>query len=64
MTDPAAPIRMLVVDDEPDLRELYVLTLLREGWQADEAGSVTQALELLARQEYEVAIVDMRLPDG
>ncbi len=64
MTDSAAPIRMLVVDDEPDLRELYVLTLLREGWQADEAGSVAQALELLGRQEYEVAIVDMRLPDG
>ncbi|MDE2119725.1 MAG: sigma-54-dependent Fis family transcriptional regulator, partial [Betaproteobacteria bacterium] len=58
------PIRMLVVDDEPDLRELYVLTLMREGWQADEAGSVAQALELMGRHAYEVAIVDMRLPDG
>lgn len=64
MSESTAPIRMLVVDDEPDLRELYVLTLQREGWQADEAGSVAQALQCLARHEYEVAIVDMRLPDG
>ncbi len=64
MADNTSPIRMLVVDDEPDLRELYVLTLQREGWQADEAGSVAQALQCLARHEYEVAIVDMRLPDG
>ena len=64
MTDQPTPIRMLVVDDEPDLRELYMLTLVREGWQADEAGSVAQALELMKRNDYEVAIVDMRLPDG
>ena len=59
-----ATMRLLVVDDEPDLRELYMLTLSREGWQADEAGSVTQALQMMERQTYEVAIVDMRLPDG
>ncbi len=59
-----ATMRLLVVDDEPDLRELYMLTLLREGWQADEAGSVTQALQMMERHAYEVAIVDMRLPDG
>ncbi len=64
MSDTPAPMRLLVVDDEPDLRELYMLTLLREGWQADEAGSVAQALERMAQHDYEVAIVDMRLPDG
>ncbi len=61
---PEAPLRILVVDDEPDLRELYVLSLLREGWPADEAGSVAQALDLMSRHAYDVAIVDMRLPDG
>ena len=39
MTASAAP-RLLVVDDEPDLRTLYELTLLREGYDVEAAGSV------------------------
>jgi CheY-like chemotaxis protein len=36
--------RLLVVDDEPDLRTLYELTLLREGYDVESAGSVTSSL--------------------
>jgi two-component system response regulator PilR (NtrC family) len=64
MPEPAAPIRILVVDDEPDLRELYTLTLVREGWEVDEAASVEEARSRLQQQHFDVAIVDMRLPDG
>jgi hypothetical protein len=41
VTVPAAgsPAQVLVVDDEPDLRTLYELTLLREGYQVDSAAS-------------------------
>ena len=35
--------RLLVVDDEPDLRTLYELTLLREGYDVESAGSVDEA---------------------
>ena len=35
--------RLLVVDDEPDLRTLYELTLLREGYHIDTAGCVEDA---------------------
>jgi len=56
--------RILVVDDEPDLRTLYELTLLREGYQIDTAENLAQARLLLAEHAFEVLITDMRLPDG
>lgn len=56
--------RILVVDDEPDLRTLYELTLLREGYQVDTAGDLQQARALLAEHQFDVLITDMRLPDG
>lgn len=56
--------RILVVDDEPDLRTLYELTLLREGHQVDTAASVHEALDAVAAHKYDLVITDMRLPDG
>ena len=56
--------QILVIDDEPDLRTLYELTLLREGYRVDTAGSVQEALQLLKAQRFDVVITDMRLPDG
>ena len=56
--------RVLVVDDEPDLRTLYELTLLREGHQVESAGSLAEARALLAASTYDVIITDMRLTDG
>ena len=38
-----ATAQILVVDDEPDLRTLYELTLLREGYRVEAAGSVAEA---------------------
>jgi two-component system response regulator PilR (NtrC family) len=55
---------LLVVDDEPDLRTLYELTLLREGYELETAGTVAEALARLQRRGYSAVITDMRLPDG
>lgn len=55
---------ILVVDDEPDLRTLYELTLLREGYRVETAGSVQEAREQLQSKRFDVMISDMRLPDG
>ena len=55
---------ILVVDDEPDLRTLYELTLLREGYRVETAGSVQEAREQLQGKRFDVMISDMRLPDG
>ena len=59
--------RLLVIDDEPDLRTLYELTLLREGYDVESAGSVEEAWKLLQQsgpRGYQLLITDMRLPDG
>ena len=55
---------LLVVDDEPDLRTLYELSLVREGYDVDSAGSVAEAWERLGERSYSAVITDMRLPDG
>ncbi|MBL8286718.1 MAG: sigma-54-dependent Fis family transcriptional regulator [Rubrivivax sp.] len=57
-------MRLLVVDDEPDLRTLYELTLLREGYDVECAGSVEEAWAMLGERPYNLVITDMRLPDG
>ncbi len=58
--------RVLVVDDEADLRELLELTLLKMGLDVDSAGTLAQARALLAtpEREYQLVLTDMRLPDG
>ena len=63
-TQGTADARVLVVDDEPDLRDLYELSLVREGYQIFSAGSVAQARALMAEQPFDVLITDMNLPDG
>ena len=55
---------VLVVDDEPDLRTLYELTLLREGYRIDTAADLQEAHALLQDKRFDVVITDMRLPDG
>jgi two-component system, NtrC family, response regulator PilR len=55
---------LLVVDDEPDLRTLYELTLLREGYDIETAGTVEDAKLHLKDRTYSAVITDMRLPDG
>ncbi|MBP8272161.1 MAG: sigma-54-dependent Fis family transcriptional regulator, partial [Sphaerotilus sp.] len=61
---PSASPRLLVVDDEPDLRTLYELALLREGYDIETAGTVEEAWALLTAARYSAIITDMRLPDG
>ena len=57
-------VHILVVDDEPDLRTLYELALVREGYAVEGVGSVAEARDKLAQQRFDVVITDMRLPDG
>ena len=52
--NPAAAPRLLVIDDEPDLRTLYELSLLREGYDVDTAGSVAEALASLGARGYQL----------
>jgi CheY-like chemotaxis protein len=71
---PAAPVapvarpaltgpRVLLVEDDAQARELYREILLSAGFQVDEAGNGQEALDLLARERYQAAVVDYSLPD-
>ncbi|MDB5883127.1 MAG: Fis family transcriptional regulator [Ramlibacter sp.] len=64
MSVAAAPAQVLVVDDEPDLRTLYELTLLREGYRVEAAGTLAEAWQQLDARKFDAVITDMRLPDG
>ena len=56
--------RVLVVDDEADIRELLDLTLARMGLSADCAATVAEAKKFLEHERYGLCLTDMRLPDG
>jgi two-component system response regulator PilR (NtrC family) len=56
--------RILVVDDEADLRELLEITLVKMGLDVDSASTVREARSLLGQTEYALVLTDMRLPDG
>lgn len=55
---------VLIVDDEPDIRELLEITLGRMKLSTHAAGSVTEARALLSRHDFDLCLTDMRLPDG
>ena len=50
--------QILVVDDEPDLRTLYELALLREGYNVTGAGGLAEAEEQLQQRRFDVVIID------
>jgi len=54
----------LVIDDEPDIRELLEITLGRMGIDTDSAGDLRQASLMISKKTYDLCLTDMRLPDG
>jgi two-component system response regulator PilR (NtrC family) len=60
MTSP----RILIVDDEADLRELLEITLVKMGLDIDSASDLAAARDYLKQHEYALVLTDMRLPDG
>jgi two-component system response regulator PilR (NtrC family) len=61
---PPRGAQVLVVDDEPDIRELLELTLVKMGLGVTSAGSIAEAKERLKDERYDLCLTDMRLPDG
>lgn len=56
--------RILVVDDEPAIREVVQLNLEAEGYQVSCAGDAARALEVFDSGHFVLAILDVMLPDG
>lgn len=57
-------MRLLLVDDEPDLLAALATGLRREGYAVDTAGSVAEASEHLTEHPYDLVCLDLGLPDG
>lgn len=55
---------VLIIDDEPDIRELLEITLLRMGLDTVTAGDVQGALEKIEKYQPNLCLTDMKLPDG
>lgn len=60
MSNPLA----LIVDDEPDIRELLELTINRMGIDTKAAVNLAEARNLLQQHNFDLCLTDMRLPDG
>jgi two-component system response regulator PilR (NtrC family) len=56
--------KALIVDDEPDIRELLEITLGRMKLDTRSARNVKEARDFLAREPFDFCLTDMRLPDG
>jgi two-component system response regulator PilR (NtrC family) len=54
----------LLVDDEPDIRELLALTLARMDIDSRAAADLDAARAALEREHFDLCLTDMRLPDG
>ncbi len=55
---------VLIIDDEPDIRELLEITLLRMGLTTYSASNVQEALISLKENQLDLCLTDMKLPDG
>jgi DNA-binding NtrC family response regulator len=59
---PAEPVSLLVVDDEKRIRNFLTSELTRMGFAVEEAPSAEDALDLTAVKEFDVVLMDLRMP--
>mgnify|MGYP000918636031 CR=1 FL=1 len=57
-------MKILIVEDEPSLREIMVQTLRREQYVVEQASDYASALEKIAGYDYDCILLDIMLPDG
>ncbi|MFK8027418.1 MAG: sigma-54-dependent transcriptional regulator [Gammaproteobacteria bacterium] len=55
---------ILIVDDEPDIRELLEITLSRMQLEPIAVANIKEAKQLLSTQTFDLCLTDMNLPDG
>jgi CheY-like chemotaxis protein len=62
-TETSALGRVLVVDDEADIRSMLAIVLSTEGWHVDEAADGREALLRCAAGRYDLVVLDLRMPE-
>lgn len=61
---PQAPPRVLVVEDQDDVRLMLVTVLQMEGYRVDEAATALQGLDCLKVHRYDLVLTDYAMPGG
>lgn len=56
--------KILIIDDEPDIRELLEITIGRLKLHTRSVGTLKEATEVLKKEDFCMCLTDMRLPDG
>ena len=62
-TELGAPGRILLVDDQPELRRIFRRTLVKLGHEVVEASNGRAAVQLVRQQHFDVVLSDVRMPD-
>ena len=57
-------MKILIIEDEPDIRRNLEYNLSREGFSISTAASISEANTLLASTDYNLILLDLMLPDG
>ena len=57
-------MKILIVEDEPSLREIMAQTLRREQYVVEEAADYASGLDKIAAYDYDCILLDIMLPDG
>ncbi|MDA7802882.1 response regulator, partial [Gammaproteobacteria bacterium] len=56
--------RILIVEDEPDIRATLEYNLHRENYLTDSVGTISEAEKILKETEISIILLDLMLPDG
>ncbi len=55
--------KVLIVDDEPDVRELVKFNLTRDGWEVSEAADGLEGLEMVKAERPDLIVLDLMMPE-
>ena len=58
------PLRVLVIDDEPAVRQIIAAHVKQAGYNVDQAGGAAEAASKLVRGDVDIALCDIQMPDG
>jgi len=61
--EPTPKPRILIVDDEPSMREMLRIVLRRDGYEVTVAANGAEALDVLQRERMDLLLSDIRMPD-
>ena len=55
--------KILVVDDDENIRIVFIMNLENRGYEVDSAANGQEALDKVSRRFYNIALIDIKLPD-